>query len=157
VGKGHYDIRILFEASGTPQSHRYFEKAEIAYDVTIDRRIEGLDAAAGETDISDVQGHVAVRQATRESAGEPWQPSRNGAWRVSAGGYGSAPGGEACTRHMVGTLRLESGGDVALLNPAAPASCFGDEQTECTAWSLNSEEQPELCGFAGQSGRSVAE
>lgn len=151
TGAGQYDIRILFEVAGTLAGSCGIEKAELAYDVTIDRKIERLDAAAGETDVSDVEGRVAVRRAVRESADERWQPDWSGTWHVSAGGYGSAPGDEACTRYMTGTLRLESGGDAALLNPGAPASCFGDEQTECTAWSLNGDEQSELCGFAGRS------
>jgi MYXO-CTERM domain-containing protein len=81
-------------------------------------------------------------------AWKPGQPSLPppAAWRVVAEDYGSTTSAE-CPDLVSGTLRIESGDDVAEFHPSAPASCFGEEKTECTAWSLNGEDQPEMCGF----------
>jgi MYXO-CTERM domain-containing protein len=154
-GVGHYDIHLLVETVEREEGSCRILKAALAHDVTINRTVETLEgadgSARGSIDIADVQGRMAVVLESRESASEPWQTEWAGAWRVSAEGYGSASGDANCEGYMTGTLRLEAGGDVALLQPSAPASCFSDEQIECTAWSLNGEAQPSLCGFAGLS------
>ena len=148
VDERHYDIHILFDFSGTDESCR-LEKTTLAYDVTVDSKYEYVEEPYVERTLSDVQGAAASVVATREAPGEPWQTTWAGAWRMSAEGYGPSSEGEECSKRMAGTLRLESGGDVAFLQPNAPASC------QCTAWSLNGEEQPEMCGFVGFSGCSA--
>jgi uncharacterized protein (TIGR03382 family) len=151
---GHYEFHLLFESSSPDEESCQPRKVTLAYDVTIDRTAgeqTGPDGSFDEFDVSDIQGRMAVVLESRESDTESWQADWAGAWRVSAEGYGTASGDAECGDYMTGTLRLEAGGDVALLQPSAPASCYSDEQTECTAWSLNGEAQPELCGFGGLS------
>jgi MYXO-CTERM domain-containing protein len=152
-GAGHYDIHLLFESSGPDEESCELGKIALAYDVTIDRTVgdRTVGDVGGSIDVSDVQGRMAVVLESRKSSTESWQTDWEGAWGVSAEGYGTASGDAECWDYMTGTLSLEAGGDVALLQPSAPASCYSDEQTECTAWSLNGEAQPELCGFAGLS------
>lgn len=149
MGKGHYDIHVLFETSEVDsESYCRTTKTTVAYDATIDRRLERPDGAYDWDDTSDVQGRAAVRQEARARPEDPWQPNLPppAAWRVVAEDYGSTTSAE-CPDLVSGTLRIESGDDVAEFHPSAPASCFGEEKTECTAWSLNGEDQPEMCGF----------
>ena len=150
----HYDIHIHLETSGVDQESCVLEKNDLAYDVTIDRRFEQLDPA-GDADLSDIQGRAAMLTQTRDPAQESWQTVSTGAWRVSADDYGSTAGDESCTEYVTGTLRLEAGGDEAVLQPEAPASCLSDEQDVCTAWTLNGKAQPEMCGFVGLLGCSA--
>jgi MYXO-CTERM domain-containing protein len=150
----HYDVHILLESVDADPDTCVQEKIELAYDVTIDRTITAPDTA-NDADLSDIRGSVAVREQSRESAQAPWQTTLAGAWRVNADDYGSRDGGPECPKYVTGTLRLEAGGDEAVLQPEAPASCLSDEQDACTAWSLNGKPQPEMCGFVGLTGCSA--
>ena len=154
-GAGRYLLDVYLERSATDIESCAVEKTEIAYDVTIDRRFERTDPAGDLADVSDMKGRVAMLVHSRESAQGAWQTTWNGDWRVSADDYGSMDGGEDCDRHATGTLRLESGDDVAVIQPSAPVSCFETRADACTAWSLNGEAQPEMCDFLGQSGCSA--
>jgi uncharacterized protein (TIGR03382 family) len=157
IGKGDYDVHVLFESYGVDDEDCRATRTLVAYDVTIERRRERTDGSYGWNDTSDVQGRAAVRQETRTRADAPWQPVllAPAAWRVSASDYGIIRDSDACEGDFVtGTLRLESRGDVAILHPDATTSCFdGSEDgaaayAACTLWSLNGEEQDEeMCGF----------
>jgi hypothetical protein len=160
----HYELDVHLETSGPGDGCR-MEKIDLAYDVTMDRTLAYSAMPYYESDLSDVSGRVALVTQTRASTDEPWQTTASGAWRVTTDGYGAASGDESgeesgdetCWSYITGALRLEAGGDVAVLSPSAPASCLdGDEgQPACTAWSLNGEEQGELCDFVGLSGCSA--
>jgi MYXO-CTERM domain-containing protein len=150
----HYDIHILIESSDVNAETCLVEKTGFAYDVTVDRTFEQLESG-GDADLSDIQGSLAMLMQTREPAQASWQTVQTGAWLVSADGYGATAGDAECTNYVTGTLRLEAGGDVAVLQPEAPASCLSDEQDACTAWTLNGKPQPEVCGFVGLTGCSA--
>jgi MYXO-CTERM domain-containing protein len=152
----HYEIQIRLELSSSDEACR-IEKTELAYDVDIDRTYEYSNTTYDESDLSDIRGRVAMLVQIQESAQDSWQTTWNGAWRVSADSYGSTSGDESCFEYVTGTLRLESGGDEAVLQPSAPASCLDKEEEEpaCTAWALNGEAQPELCDFVGLTGCSA--
>jgi uncharacterized protein (TIGR03382 family) len=153
----HYEIDIHLESSELGEAC-LIERLDLAYDVTIDRTLAFSDTGTDESDLSDVRGRAALLTQTRQSAGEPWQTALSGAWSVTAEGYGAAAGDATCGDYITGTLRIEAGGDVAVLQPEPPLSCLDDDDAServCTAWSLNGERQPELCNFVGLSGCSA--
>jgi MYXO-CTERM domain-containing protein len=157
LGKGHYELHLLFELSGVESEPCRTTRTSIAYDATIERRLERANNAYSWNDTSDIQGRAAVRQEVQPPPEEPWLPSSlpSATWRLSATDYGIVRDRDACEGdYVTGTLRLEAGGGVAILHPDETMSCFdGSEDgagayAACTLWSLNGEEQTEeMCGF----------
>lgn len=155
-GERRYDIDLRIELTSVDSESCFAARTEVAFDVAIDRTFAPPDAPDTERDLSDIRGRVAVLEQTRASGQEEWQTARSGAWRVSAEDYGSADGEGECSSYVTGTMRIESGGDTAVLTPSAPASCLTEgQENACTAWTLNGEPQPELCDFVGLSGCSA--
>jgi MYXO-CTERM domain-containing protein len=153
----HYEIDIRLESSSADDACRV-EKTELAYDLAIDRTYEFSDTPYHESDLSDMEGRIAMRLQVQEAGQEAWQTTWNGAWRVSAEGYGNTSGDESCFEYITGTLRIEAGGDEAVLQPSLPESCLDNQEEEgpaCTAWTLNGKAQPALCDFVGLSGCSA--